>query len=417
MWFNKLKYFLAATLLISVTEARIINVPSDYRKIADALGNADAGDTIKVARGVYNENISLIQGVVVLGENPLTTILDGGRRGPVVYGVPEGEIQGFTIRNGIEGVLCENSPSRIINNWVIDNHATGIAAFISLPMIRNNVIYGNRWSGILAWGTKSYDFRIEHNVIMRNGYSGLTLMGPTNVVIVNNIIMENHYYGIFAEPAAGQTRVEYNNIFKNYYPFNAFVRVPRTNLDTEPRLINMSLAKPNFMASSKSPLKNRGMGKRDIGLIPADVRIDESEMGDVSAAPAPAPRPQPVAPPAPTVQAPSDNFVLDGIRFSSGSAEIDVNSISSLREVLDQMKQYPDAKFRVVGHTDSDGNRLKNRQLSKERAEAVRNWLVQNGIDGSRLVTDGRGQEAPIADNKTAAGREKNRRIEFIRIN
>jgi len=67
MWLNKLKYILVASTLTVSVHARIINVPSDYKKIADALGNADSGDTIKVKRGVYNENITLVQGVVLMG--------------------------------------------------------------------------------------------------------------------------------------------------------------------------------------------------------------------------------------------------------------------------------------------------------------------------------------------------------------
>ena len=176
MTLKKLVLITAGALLLSGTAmARIINVPGEFQKIGDALGNADAGDTIKVARGTYNENITLVMGVILKGEDPLTTIIDGGRNGPTVMGTSGAEMSHFTVRNGLEGILCENAAPYIHHCYVIDNHATGIGAFISLPWLRNNVVYANRWSGILAWGAKSLDAYIEQNVVLRNGYSGLTL--------------------------------------------------------------------------------------------------------------------------------------------------------------------------------------------------------------------------------------------------
>ena len=279
MTLKKLVLITAGALLLSGTAmARNINVPGDYAKIADALGNADAGDTILVKRGTYNENITLIMGVVLKGEDPLTTIIDGGRRGPTVMGTSGAEMSHFTVKNGIEGILCENAAPYIHHCYVLDNKATGIGAFISLPWLRNHVVYGNRWSGILAWGAKSLDAYIEHNVVLRNGYSGLALKGPTNVVARNNIFMENHYYGVFADPAAGQTKVEYNNIYKNYYPFNHFIKVNRTNVSLDPKFMNHSLSKPNFYCQSTSPMLKRGKGKADIGLTAAEVAKDEEQV-------------------------------------------------------------------------------------------------------------------------------------------
>lgn len=278
MTLKKLVLITAGALLLSGTAmARNINVPGDYAKIADALGNADAGDTILVKRGTYNENITLIMGVVLKGEDPKTTIIDGGRRGPTVMGTSGAEMSHFTVKNGIEGILCENAAPYIHHCYVLDNKATGIGAFISLPHLRNNVVYGNRWSGILAWGAKSLDAYIEHNVVLRNGYSGLALKGPTNVVARNNIFMENHYYGVFADPAAGQTKVEYNNIYKNYYPFNQYIKVNRTNVSLDPKFINPSLSQPNFYCQSTSPMLKRGKGKLDIGLTAIEVAKEEDQ--------------------------------------------------------------------------------------------------------------------------------------------
>jgi len=412
-----------------------IHVPRDYKTITDALGNADAGDTVFVRRGVYNENVTLIMDVVLRGEDPLTTIIDGGRRGPAVMGVTESEISHFTIRNGLEGVLCENTGGLYIhNNIVLDNHATGIAAFISLPEIANNVVYGNRWSGILAWGAKSLDSKIEHNVVLRNGYSGLALKGPSNVVVVNNIFMENHYYGVFADPASGQTRMDYNNIYKNYYPFNRFIKINRTNVSLDPLFKNPSIFSPNFYVQPKSPMVKRGQGRRDIGLIDdisvvrPKIVVDES--GIVQRIPepepepeftpdepefVPEPEPEPDEPPPPPPPPPKKVFVVEGVNFVSGKADITDESFGNLMVVVETMQTYKEVSFRVVGHTDNQGRKDANQKLSEARAKSVVDFLISRGISSSRLEYEGRGDNQPVASNNTAAGRAKNRRIEFQR--
>jgi outer membrane protein OmpA-like peptidoglycan-associated protein len=411
-----------------------IRVPGDYKTISDALGNADAGDTVFVKRGVYNENITLVMDVVLKGEDPLTTIIDGGRRGPTVMGTTGSEISHFTIRNGTEGILCENAMLYIHNNIVVDNHATGIAAFISLPEVANNVVYGNRWSGILAWGAKSLDSKIEQNVVLRNGYSGLALKGPSNVVAVNNIFMENHYYGIFADPASGQSRMDYNNIYKNYYPFNRFIKINRTNVSLDPIFRNPSIFSPDFFVQPKSPMVKRGASRLDIGLIkditvvrpireesdeptPMVVRepdfvADEFVPDAVEAPPEPEPEPDEPPPPPPP---PKKVFVVEGVNFLSGKADITDDSFSNLMVVVRTMQEYSEVTFRIVGHTDDQGRREANQTLSEARAKAVMDFLISRGISASRLDYEGRGQDQPVATNKTAAGRAKNRRIEFQR--
>ena len=422
---------LAASVFFGAAFAKAIRVPGSYKTISDALGNADSGDTIYVKRGVYNENVTLVMGVVLKGEDPLTTIIDGGRRGPTVMGVTESEISHFTIRNGLEGVLCENTGGLYIHdNYVLDNHATGIAAFISLPEIANNVVYGNRWSGILAWGAKSLDSKIEQNVVLRNGYSGLALKGPSNVVSVNNIFMENHYYGVFADPASGQTRMDYNNIYKNYYPFNRFIKINRTNVSLEPSFKNPSVFNPDFFVQPKSPMVKRGYGRLDIGLI-KDVSVvrpkrvegeeprpmmqesdPEFAMEDIKYQEIEA-EPEPEAPPPPPP--PKKVFVVEGVNFVTGKADITDESFANLMVVVETMRTYPEVTFKVVGHTDDQGKRDANQKLSEARAKAVVDFLISRGISGSRLDFEGKGSDQPVASNSTAAGRTKNRRIEFQR--
>ena len=80
------------------------------------------------------------------------------------------------------------------------------------------------------------------------------------------------------------------------------------------------------------------------------------------------------------------------------------------------MKQVPDMRITIVGHTDDDGSAEANLKLSKDRANAVREILVsQHGIAKSRIETDGKGEASPVASNDTQSGKSQNRRVEFIK--
>ena len=75
--------------------------------------------------------------------------------------------------------------------------------------------------------------------------------------------------------------------------------------------------------------------------------------------------------------------------------------------------KYPNSRFTVEGHTDSVGSNSLNQKLSEERANSVRDFLINEGIDASRLEAVGYGEERPIATNNTRAGRTQNRRVEI----
>jgi len=80
------------------------------------------------------------------------------------------------------------------------------------------------------------------------------------------------------------------------------------------------------------------------------------------------------------------------------------------------MKEKPELKFSVEGHTDSTGSAATNQTLSEARSQAVVDKLVGLGITRDRLKAAGKGQTAPIADNSTDEGKAKNRRVEFVKI-
>ncbi len=90
--------------------------------------------------------------------------------------------------------------------------------------------------------------------------------------------------------------------------------------------------------------------------------------------------------------------------------------MGTINEIVELMKENPSLKFRIEGHTDSDGDESYNQQLSDERAAAVKSMLVQLGIDASRLESRGWGESKPLSENSTPEGKANNRRVEFIKI-
>jgi OmpA-OmpF porin, OOP family len=81
------------------------------------------------------------------------------------------------------------------------------------------------------------------------------------------------------------------------------------------------------------------------------------------------------------------------------------------------LKEYPAANFSIEGHTDSDGADAANQTLSDNRAAAVKNYLIDNGIASSRLTSRGFGESSPIDTNATKAGKANNRRVEVKLVN
>jgi outer membrane protein OmpA-like peptidoglycan-associated protein len=108
-------------------------------------------------------------------------------------------------------------------------------------------------------------------------------------------------------------------------------------------------------------------------------------------------------------------IVLEGVVFPSGKAVISSESEQILSSAKKTLEDNPDLTVEIRGYTDNVGNAKKNLQLSQSRAEAVKEWLVKNGIASTRITAKGYGDKNPIGNNKTAEGRTKNRRIEFFR--
>ncbi len=107
--------------------------------------------------------------------------------------------------------------------------------------------------------------------------------------------------------------------------------------------------------------------------------------------------------------------LTEKVYFDTGKATIKPASFPLLDEVAQALKDHGEVKkVRIEGHTDSTGSAKLNTTLSRKRAQAVRAYLVEKGVAAGRLDAKGYGPSKPVADNKTAEGREKNRRVEFM---
>ncbi len=102
-----------------------------------------------------------------------------------------------------------------------------------------------------------------------------------------------------------------------------------------------------------------------------------------------------------------------GVYFDTNKSTVKGTSATTLDKLTGILKEYPQTNILVVGHTDSAGADDYNMKLSQQRAESVTNYLVAHGIDKSRLTTEWYGETQPKADNSTAEGKAKNRRVEM----
>jgi len=105
--------------------------------------------------------------------------------------------------------------------------------------------------------------------------------------------------------------------------------------------------------------------------------------------------------------------VVQGIYFDQGKATIRKQSTATLSGAVKVLQEFPSISLEISGHTSSEGDPSFNDKLSQDRADSVKQWLVERGVGAERIKTRGAGSNEPIADNKTAAGKAKNRRIEF----
>ena len=139
----------------------------------------------------------------------------------------------------------------------------------------------------------------------------------------------------------------------------------------------------------------------------------------VAETPAPTPPPAPVPapqPPPPPPAPPKPNYNFTNIQFEFNSGILKTDSYPILDNAAAQMKMDPSVKFILNGYASAEGTDAHNMQLSIDRANAVKVYLVNTGVNPDNIITKGFGEANPIADNTTEAGRVINRRVEMKKI-
>lgn len=109
-------------------------------------------------------------------------------------------------------------------------------------------------------------------------------------------------------------------------------------------------------------------------------------------------------------------IITHGINFDYNKAVLRPESMGTLNMIVQVLKDNPEIKFEVGGHTDSDGADDYNLKLSQQRADAVKDQLIKMGIEAARLSAKGYGETKPISDNTTLEGKANNRRVEFVKM-
>ncbi|HZY79908.1 MAG TPA: OmpA family protein [Cyclobacteriaceae bacterium] len=119
----------------------------------------------------------------------------------------------------------------------------------------------------------------------------------------------------------------------------------------------------------------------------------------------------------PQLQQPKDTtiaFVFEDVLFDTNKSDLRNEFTGRLDSLSAVIRNYQDYRILIVGHTDNSGGEKSNATLSKDRAEAVAAYLATTGIDRRVITAEGRGSREPIADNRRAEGRQKNRRVEIF---
>jgi OOP family OmpA-OmpF porin len=138
--------------------------------------------------------------------------------------------------------------------------------------------------------------------------------------------------------------------------------------------------------------------------------------------PAPAAPAAPAPPPPPPAETPKEepapppakpNFNFSNIQFEFNSGVLKTSSYATLDKIVAEMKKDPNARFMINGHSSAEGSAAHNQSLSEDRANAVKGYLTNAGINGGNLEVKGWGESKPLTNNTSEEGRSLNRRVEI----
>ena len=183
-------------------------------------------------------------------------------------------------------------------------------------------------------------------------------------------------------------------------------------------------ANAGYVGDARGHLVTDGNGKcvktsawtRELALEECDPDLFPKKVAQPAPPPAPAPEPAPVVQPAPKPEPVMEKVSLSaGALFDVGKADLKPQGKKELDALVIKInsEKLGVGQITVTGHTDSTGAKAANQALSERRAESVKAYLVEKGLNGERIVTKGMGDSQPVASNKTAAGRAQNRRVDI----
>jgi hypothetical protein len=253
-------FSLLLILFVYAVSANSVSVPQQYATISLAMQKVKKGDTIRVADGLYNEQLYIAPGITLLAQNLFKAIVDGGGRETVVTMGNGAIICGFEIRNGTIGVFSTSANVSILKCRIINNHQTGIMCVGTLPQIEDNLIIYNNGSGIQGWDVRSTSASINHNTIAFNSNHGISIGGNSTIIIENNIISHNTQYGLKVSDESVRVTLISNNFFMNAKFSGA---LPNDNFTCAPMYIDA--AKCNFLLDKNSQLIGKGTDNQDLG--------------------------------------------------------------------------------------------------------------------------------------------------------
>jgi peptidoglycan-binding protein ArfA len=189
--------------------------------------------------------------------------------------------------------------------------------------------------------------------------------------------------------------------------FGAAIDIPDFNIDLNGGTVTLKGTAPSEEAKSEVEAAVKA-------AWPKIKVVNEITVAAPSApvsAPAPAPAPAPGGGVCATLQADITGLLKTPINFQTDGFTLTPASQQQLTQIADKLKACPDPKVSVVGHTDSSGNDAINVPLSNNRAKAVADYLVSQGVVGDRVTSKGVGSAEPVAPNDTPAGKAQNRRV------
>jgi hypothetical protein len=298
---------------------RIISVPQDYSTISQAMEVAQAGDTILVSEGTYNEKFSIKSGVNVIGSGAETTTIRGDGVGVVVYVNGSAELSGFSITNSgsdnWDAGIWVNDADGVISKNIITGNNKGIVVYcfspcINEPRIINNMIYGNNSVGLFVHdGVVS----IINNTIVDN-LAGI-VVDRAGTTIINNNVTGNLFEGLNGNSVS--LTLNYNNFWNNGQNYSGAV-AGANDISIDPLYVSPSTN--NYHINLYSSLIDRGTGIQGIAddidnqTRPFDGNGDGNSTFDIGAD-------EYIGPPAPT-QTPTNTSTATSTKTPTATPSI-----------------------------------------------------------------------------------------------